>query len=112
MQTTTVIPTDIFVMSSPPRRNLYGRQGRHESDESFLRRCITYVNAPYAVTLTDDVQPSDMINELFNSTPSSQHPLILWVAVYYRVLALEPEYSVEIANMLLDRFSRGVLLFL
>lgn len=80
-------------------------------DDNFLERCKAYIRDPYDVPVPNNLVPSDIILWMFDNVPSSQHDKILHSALYFRVHALEPNYSKKITAMILDvESSRHLLL--
>lgn len=85
----------MLAMSPPPTDNLHHGAGSDDDPrEYFLEECRRYVRDPYAVPLLGRMLPSDMIRPLLDDVLPSRQEAILGNAIYYRVIAFEPEHSI------------------
>lgn len=89
-------------MSLPPIDTQQNQIDGASEDDNFLERCKAYIRDPYDVPIPNNLLPSEIILWMSDDVPSSQHDMMLHNALYFRVHALEPNYSRKITAMILD----------
>lgn len=108
-----MITTNILAMYLPPTDNLHhGGGSDDDAREYFLEECRRYVRDPYGVPLLGRMLPCDMIRPLLDDVRPSRQESIIGNAIYYRVIAFEPEHSGKITAMLLDQASREEIFYM